>query len=144
MECPRCRANGIRTVMMYKDSHWYCGRCGHVVWKRLNPDRQERWEKIFTGALQKRFPRKPLISKEEGAGYVWTQKGREVPIPKQEGRIKCPHCGQAWLQQHRRKPELLVCPLCWWKYDKEAAQRGEFIRVKKKVKHPGWAHPRGY
>lgn len=58
-------------------------------------------------------------------------------------KIPCPHCGKADLEQHRRKPELLVCPLCWYKYKKKEALEGEFIRVKKKVK-AGWSHPRGY
>lgn len=75
------------------------------------------------------------------------------PIPP----IPCPHCKEAFiktsagasgitpnLEQHRRLPDLLVCPKCWYKYKKKEALKGEFIRVKKQVKKPGWAHPRGY
>jgi len=58
--------------------------------------------------------------------------------------IRCPNCGEADLEQHRKRPDLLICPLCWHKYGKEAALRGEFIRVKTQVKKKGWAHPRGY
>ena len=49
-------------------------------------------------------------------------------------KILCPNCGEANLEQHRRKPNLLVCPLCWHKYEKEPALRGEFKRVKTKKK----------
>ena len=55
--------------------------------------------------------------------------------------LKCPNCGEAELEQHRRRKDLLVCPRCWFKYDKQAALEGRFIRVKKKVK-ARWAHPR--
>jgi len=57
---------------------------------------------------------------------------------------KCPNCGKAKLEQHRRREDLLVCPHCWHKYDKKAALEGHFILVRKKIKQPGWAHPRGY
>jgi rubredoxin len=56
--------------------------------------------------------------------------------------IKCPNCGAANLEQHRRRPDLLVCSLCWHKYDKEEALKGKFVLVKKKIKSPRWAHPR--
>jgi len=56
--------------------------------------------------------------------------------------IKCPNCGEADLEQHMRRPDLLVCPLCWHKYEKEAWLRGKFISVKRTVKNPRWAHPR--
>jgi len=48
--------------------------------------------------------------------------------------IICPNCGEANLEQHKRLPELLVCPLCWRKYDKGKALKGEFILVKAKKK----------
>ena len=42
---------------------------------------------------------KPQISKEEGQGYVWTQKGREVP-----GRFDSKLAVEAW---RKRDPFLL-------------------------------------
>jgi hypothetical protein len=43
---------------------------------------------------------------------------------------KCPHCGEADLEQHKLCASVLICPKCWWKYDKTAALKGQFIRVK--------------
>lgn len=57
-------------------------------------------------------------------------------------KIRCPNCGEADLEQHKRKEDLLVCPLCWFKYKKEEALKGIFIRVKRKVKNPRWVHKR--
>ena len=57
-------------------------------------------------------------------------------------KIKCPNCGEAYLEQHRRREDLLVCPACWFKYKKKEALEGRFVRVKRKYKTKGWAHPR--
>lgn len=51
--------------------------------------------------------------------------------------MKCPHCKNAELEQHKRLENMLVCPKCWWKYNKRLAELGQFVRIKaeKKVRY---------
>jgi len=44
----------------------------------------------------------------------------------------CPNCGEARLEQHKRLEDLLVCPVCWHKYKKEEALKGNFVLVRSK------------
>jgi hypothetical protein len=58
--------------------------------------------------------------------------------------IKCPNCAKAYLEDHKRRPDLLICPVCWSKYDKEKALDREFVRVKIYKPLPRLRHKRGY
>lgn len=87
------------------------------------------------------------LSREKEKGYkerfVRWMRERNSKRAAADIKIPCPHCGKADLEQHRRLKDLLVCPLCWYKYKKAEALQGEFIRVKREVT-AGWSHPRGY
>lgn len=57
-----------------------------------------------------------------------TESATELTVTLQ---IPCPHCFVDTLVQHAHFNELLICPTCWWKYEKQKAFLGEFIRVTK-------------
>jgi hypothetical protein len=108
------------------DICWKCSytkRCDRKRWGIGEP----HWNCIYKGVCAYQFYVCAGIIKEEKEPEVET--GLKTHDP--ETAVKCPHCEKANLVQHSKREDLLICPLCWHKYDKAAALKGEFILVRR-------------
>jgi len=102
------------------DVGWKCNytkRCSRKRWGIGEP----HWNCIHNGFCAYQFYVCPGIIKEE----------KKPEIAPAQTDLKCPHCGEANLVQHTKREDLLICPLCWHKYDKAAAFKGEFILIRR-------------